>query len=56
LSKDATEQVQQVRKKVAAFIGASSEKTIVFTRGCTESINIVAGGFAKGVLKKAMKY
>jgi cysteine desulfurase / selenocysteine lyase len=52
LSKDATEQVEQVRKKVAAFIGASSEKTIVFTRGCTESINIVAGGFAKGVLKK----
>jgi cysteine desulfurase / selenocysteine lyase len=52
LGKKATERENQVRKKVADFIGASSEKCIVFTRGCTESINIVAGGFSKGLLKK----
>ena len=52
LSRKATEQVENVRKKLADFIGAPSQKSIVFTRGCTESINIVAGGFAKGVLKK----
>lgn len=52
LGKEATSRIEEVRKKVAAFIGASSEKNIVFTRGCTESINIVAGGFAKGILKK----
>jgi cysteine desulfurase/selenocysteine lyase len=52
LGKEATNRMEEVRKKAADFIGASNEKTIVFTRGCTESINIVAGGFAKGVLKK----
>ena len=52
LSKEATKRIEEVRKAVAKFIGAPSEKNIVFTRGCTESINIVAGGFAKGVLKK----
>ena len=52
LSKEATKRIEEVRKAVANFIGAPSEKNIVFTRGCTESINIVAGGFSKGVLKK----
>lgn len=52
LSKHASEFVEETRKKVADFIVARSEKNIVFTRGCTESINIVAGGFGKGLLKK----
>ena len=52
LGKEATKRIEHVREKVAKFIGSPSEKTIVFTRGCTESINIVAGGFAKGILKK----
>jgi len=51
LGKQASGAVEEVRSKIAAFIGASTEKNIVFTRGCTESINIVAGGFAKGILK-----
>lgn len=50
LSRNATQAVEEARKKIAKFFGAS-EKEIVFTRGCTESINIVAGGFAK-LLKK----
>jgi cysteine desulfurase / selenocysteine lyase len=51
LGKETTQLVEEARKKVAKFINAPSEKCIVFTRGCTESINIVAGGFAKGILK-----
>jgi cysteine desulfurase / selenocysteine lyase len=52
LGKKASEMVEEARSKLARFIGAATEKSIVFTRGCTESINIVAGGFAKGILKK----
>jgi cysteine desulfurase / selenocysteine lyase len=51
LGKEATGLVEEARKKIAMFINAPSEKCIVFTRGCTESINIAAGGFAKGILK-----
>jgi cysteine desulfurase/selenocysteine lyase len=51
LSKMTTEEVAQARSKIAKFFGAS-DKEIIFTRGCTESINLVAGGFAKGLLKK----
>lgn len=52
LSQKATEELEDARKKVASFIGARSEKEIVFSRGCTESINMVAGGFERGLLKK----
>jgi cysteine desulfurase/selenocysteine lyase len=52
LGKQASEMVEEARSKISEFIGAPSEKNIVFTRGCTESINIVAGGFAKELLKK----
>jgi cysteine desulfurase/selenocysteine lyase len=52
LGRHSSELVEEARKKIAKFIGASSEKTIVFTRGCTESINLVAQGFAKSILKK----
>src|SRR5215204_5039747 len=52
LGKNATELVQESRKKIAQFIGAASEKSIVFTRSCTESINVVANAFAKSFLKK----
>ncbi|MDB5230388.1 MAG: csdB [Chitinophagaceae bacterium] len=50
LGRHATEEVENTRKKVAAFLGAGSEKEIVFSRGCTESINMVAGGFERGLL------
>jgi cysteine desulfurase / selenocysteine lyase len=52
LSKETTSRIEDARKAVANFIGAPSEKNIVFTRGCTESLNIVSGGFARGILKK----
>ncbi len=42
LSARATEHYERSRQRVADFIGASSADEIVFTRGTTESINLVA--------------
>lgn len=42
LSNRATEAFEEARKKVAHFIGAASEDEIIFTRGSTEGINLVA--------------
>ncbi len=45
LSQEATEDYEQARAKIAGFINAPSEQEIVFTRGTTESINLVAHSF-----------
>ena len=42
LSEEATEAFEAVRGNMAAFIGASSEKEVIFTRNATEAINLVA--------------
>ena len=42
LGSEATELFENSRKKVAKYIGANSEKEIVFTSGTTESINLLA--------------
>lgn len=44
LSAVATEMYDNARAKIARFIGASSERSIVFTRGATEAINLAAYG------------
>lgn len=41
LSEKATQEYNDVRKKVASFINAPSEEQIVFTKGTTDSINLV---------------
>ena len=51
LASTATENFIQSRKTVQQFIGAKTQNEIVFTSGTTESINIVAMGFAKKILK-----
>ena len=38
----ATERYENSRKKVSSFIGANSDKEIIFTSGTTESINLLA--------------
>ncbi len=47
LSQNATKQYEESRKKIASFINAPSEKQIIFTRGTTESINLVASSFGR---------
>ncbi len=42
LSIEATQDIENARKKVADFIGSPSEKNIIFTRNTTESLNLVA--------------
>jgi cysteine desulfurase/selenocysteine lyase len=42
LSSRATEAYEKARRRVAEYIGAASSDEIVFTRGTTESINLVA--------------
>jgi cysteine desulfurase / selenocysteine lyase len=42
LSMEATEMYEQARKSVAGFIGAKEPSNIVFVRGTTEAINLVA--------------
>src|SRR5882757_4574015 len=45
LSVEATESYERARILTAALIGAPSASTLSFTKGTTESINIVAHGF-----------
>ena len=51
LSEKATEAYEGGRAKVARFLGAASPKEIVFTRGTTEAINLVASSFSQAFLK-----
>ena len=50
LSNTATEAYEQCRRKVQSFINAKHAHEIVFTRGTTESINLVASSFGKRFL------
>lgn len=51
LSQKATDMYEQARKTVADFIKAPSPESIVFVRGTTEAINLIAHGFSRSVLK-----
>jgi cysteine desulfurase/selenocysteine lyase len=51
LSEKATAEYEGARAKIARFLGARSTKEVVFTRGTTEAINLVAAGFANDILK-----
>lgn len=47
----ATERYEAVRRQVQRFINARSHREVVFTRGTTESINLVASSFGWKYLK-----
>ena len=51
LSQHATGAFEDVRKKVAAFVNASSPNEIIFTRGATEAINLVAWSYCETFLE-----
>jgi len=49
LSERATLSYENARKTVQRFLNAESEKEIVFARGATEAINLVANAFAQKI-------
>lgn len=51
LSQQATELHEQARERVARFVGARSSHEIIFTRGTTESLNLVASSFGEACMK-----
>jgi cysteine desulfurase/selenocysteine lyase len=52
LSSRATEAYEKSRERVANYLGAASADEIVFTRGTTESINLVAQAWGGRFLRK----
>ena len=52
LAAEATEEYEQTRRAVQQFINARHSHEIVFTRGTTESINLVAASFGQRFLKE----
>jgi len=52
LSQEATSMYEEARNKIKSYINAESEEEIIFTKGTTEGINLVASGFSRKILKK----
>jgi cysteine desulfurase/selenocysteine lyase len=52
LADRATQQFEETRESLRAFIGAKESAEIIFTRGTTESINLVAKTFGSAFIKK----
>ncbi|MDH6343918.1 cysteine desulfurase/selenocysteine lyase [Parabacteroides sp. PFB2-12] len=51
LSQEATEAHEGARRTVQRFLNARSSNEIIFTRGTTEAINLVASGFTEGCMQ-----
>src|SRR5579883_956294 len=51
LSDEATQAVEDSRRKVAALLKAPKPETVIFTRNATESINLVAHAWGRKFLK-----
>jgi len=52
LSQKATEHYENARNKIANFINSESEKEIIFVRGATEAINLVANSYVRPLLNQ----
>jgi cysteine desulfurase / selenocysteine lyase len=53
LSNFSTKAFDAVREQIRAFINAKESAEIIFTKGCTESINLVADCFARAFISEA---
>lgn len=49
LSETLTTKYEDARESVRAFVNAKSDKEIIFTKGATESINLVASSFGRSL-------
>ena len=52
LSQKATDLHEEAREKVRGFINAKSTSEIIFTRGTTESMNLIASSFCEEFMKE----
>jgi cysteine desulfurase/selenocysteine lyase len=52
IAEEATAMFETAREKLASFVGASDPTSIVFTRGTTESLNLVAHGWGRKFLRE----
>ena len=52
LSQKATEKYEKSRETIQHFIGADSSKEIIFVRGATEAVNLVANSYVKPLLSE----
>ncbi|MEO0323935.1 MAG: aminotransferase class V-fold PLP-dependent enzyme, partial [Myxococcota bacterium] len=52
LARRATEGYEAARSRVARFLGVADAKAVVFTRGTTEALNLVAQGWARPRLRE----
>ena len=52
LSEQATARYEATRKEFAQFISAEKESEVVFVKGVTEAINLIAYGFSQSILKE----
>jgi cysteine desulfurase/selenocysteine lyase len=51
LSQEATDRFEEAREKVRAFINAPTAAQVIWTRGTTESVNLVAQTFGRAQVK-----
>jgi cysteine sulfinate desulfinase len=51
LTAEATSQFEQARHSIAQFIGAQSDQEIIWTRGATEALNLIAQTYARSTLQ-----
>lgn len=52
LSENATNKFEETRDKIAGLINSPDRKQVIFTKGTTESVNIVAQCYARNFLNK----
>lgn len=52
LSEQATDAYERARAKVGKFIGVADPDEVIFVRGATEGINLVANGFVETVFRE----